>query len=149
MYTVKKKFGHDIGLSCTFRQWKATETHCSMIHGYALGITLTIEGVELDHRNWLVSFGDFKQARKALEDWFDHTTILAEDDPLLPEFKALAAKGAMRLRVHEKVGCEAFAQYIYRNLKEYVDLVTKGRASLVEVEVAEHGANSVIYREDF
>ena len=35
------------GYSTCFRQWKATDTHCSYLHGYALSFRVWFEG-ELD-----------------------------------------------------------------------------------------------------
>ena len=36
MYRSSKTYGHEIGLSAAFRQWRA-QSHCRLIHGYALG----------------------------------------------------------------------------------------------------------------
>ena len=36
MYQSTKTYGNDVGLSCTFRQWKA-DSHCNKLHGYSLG----------------------------------------------------------------------------------------------------------------
>ena len=52
-YRVIKTYGNETGLSCAFRQWKAT-SHCSLIHGYALGFEVTFEASELDKRNWVI-----------------------------------------------------------------------------------------------
>ena len=46
-YKVVKTYGHDNGFSCAFRQWSA-ESHCSYIHGYSLGFTVTIGSDKLD-----------------------------------------------------------------------------------------------------
>ena len=36
-----KTYGHEEGLSCCFRQWRATHSHCRLLHGYALSFRLT------------------------------------------------------------------------------------------------------------
>ena len=78
------------GFSCCFRQWKAKDTHCRFLHGYGVSFRVTFEG-ELDHRNWVWDFGGMKRAKtliddmqpKAWMDWmFDHTVIVAKDDPM-------------------------------------------------------------------
>ena len=59
-YQSTKTFGHDLGISCAFRQWRATHSHCSKIHGYALSVTMVFEANTLDDRNWVMDFGGFK-----------------------------------------------------------------------------------------
>ena len=52
-----KTYGHDLGFSAAFRQWRA-DSHCKYIHGYALAFRFEFEADELDVRNWVVDFGD-------------------------------------------------------------------------------------------
>ena len=73
-YISTKTYGHDIGLSCAFRQWKA-ESHCKYLHGYSLSITFRFMANELDYRNWVVDFGGLKDLKATLEDYFDHKTL--------------------------------------------------------------------------
>ena len=40
---------------------------------------------------------------------FDHTTVVAKDDPQLEHFKQLSYKNLIQLRVINDVGCEKFA----------------------------------------
>jgi 6-pyruvoyltetrahydropterin/6-carboxytetrahydropterin synthase len=142
-YQSTKKF--ETGFSCAFRQWKA-ESHCKLIHGYALSFKLVFETEELDYRNWVVDFGSLKSLKGILEDTFDHTTVIAENDPHLDYFKQGEQLGVLRLVVIPDGGCEKFAEYVY----EVTDLWLKDngyapRCRLVSVEVSEHGANSAIY----
>ena len=46
-----------------------------------------------------MDFGKLKPVKAWLESLFDHTLLLDADDPLLPEFRALEARGACRLVV--------------------------------------------------
>ena len=41
-----KTYGNDKGLSCCFRQWGATHSHCSLLHGYSIGIKIVFECAE-------------------------------------------------------------------------------------------------------
>ena len=75
-----KTYGHEIGLSACFRQWRA-ESHCRLLHGYALAVKFVFESEELDVRNWVVDFGSLKTLKGWLEDTFDHTLLVANDDP--------------------------------------------------------------------
>ena len=60
-----KTYGTDRGLSCTFRQAGATHSHCSLLHGYSIGIKLVFECDELDERNWVFDFGGLKEYRSS------------------------------------------------------------------------------------
>ena len=63
-----------------YRQWRA-DSHCNLIHGYALSFHFEFETNDLDARNWVVDFGGLKPLKGNLEDWFDHTLLVAQDDP--------------------------------------------------------------------
>lgn len=142
-----KTYSHDIGLSVCLRQHKA-DSHCKFLHGYALAFRFVFEADELDARNWVVDFGGLKNLKGILEDTFDHTCLIAEDDPQLPLFKDLHDKDIIQLRIFPKVGCESIAYYVFEATKVW--LASAGfspRCRLVSVEVAEHGGNSAIYQE--
>lgn len=145
-YRSTKTFGHDVGLSACFRQWRAVGSHCRHLHGYALAIRLEFAADELDARNWVVDFGNFKFFKKWLEDTFDHALLIAEDDPYKDELCALAGLDLVRPVVVENVGCEAFAKLIYDYAARWLEANGYApRVGLVSVEVREHGANSAIY----
>jgi 6-pyruvoyltetrahydropterin/6-carboxytetrahydropterin synthase len=141
------------GFSTVFRQWKAEETHCRFLHGYALSVKVWFEG-ELDERNWVMDFGGAKRAKYKIEgmnpkEWLshmlDHTTIIAEDDPGLGGFKTMDQLGIIQLRILPAVGAEKFAQYFYLKLNDWVKEETEGRVRVVKVEVREHEKNTAIY----
>ena len=111
-YQVIKTYGNETGHSCAFRQWRA-DSHCNLIHGYALGFEITFEAEELDDRNWVIDFGDLGVLKKWLKEMFDHTTVVAFDDPHLELFEDLNNKNLINLRLLENVGCEAFAETVY------------------------------------
>lgn len=145
MYKSSKTYGHEVGLSCCFRQWRA-DSHCRFMHGYALKVRLDFEADFLDSRNWVVDFGSLKDFKAWLVEMFDHTTLVAYDDPHLPEFQELERAGLVQLRVVDHVGCEAFAEGIFNAAKAW--LRQQGyapRVRLTSVEVSEHGANSATY----
>lgn len=144
-YQSTKQFGHDLGLSCCFRQWRA-ESHCNQLHGYAIAIRLVFEANELDHRGWVVDFGSLKSLKQMFVDTFDHKLLVAEDDPDKDEICALAGMGIADVIVVPAVGCEKFAEYAFGATEVW--LQSNGyapRVKLVSAEVKEHGANSAIY----
>lgn len=145
-YQSTKTFGHDLGISCAFRQWRATHSHCSKIHGYAIAVTLVFEAATLDERNWVMDFGGFKQIKQEIMDTFDHKLVVAADDPMLPEFKRMHQLGVADVVILPKVGCEAFAQFISQAMVEpMIKKEFSDRVKLVSVEVREHGANSALF----
>ena len=139
-----KTYTHATGHSCAFRQWRA-DSHCNLIHGYALQFELKFGG-ELDDRNWIVDFGGLKPLKTWLADMFDHTYLVAQDDPELETFKELEAKGLAELTILDGVGVEKFAYHAWKFANDLVQEMTNGRCWCVEVECAEHGANSAIYK---
>ena len=142
------------GFSCVFRQWKAEGTHCKYVHGYGVSFKVWFEG-DLDERNWVWDFGGMKRAKgeidgmnpKAWMDYmFDHTMLIAEDDPFIESFKLMDQAGAAQIRILPAVGAEKFAEYIYNKLQEFVNTETEGRVKVVQVQFMENQRNSAIYK---
>ena len=77
---------------------------------------------------------------------FDHTVIVAEDDPKLSQFKELHAAGVIQLRKVEATGAEKFAEFIFHKLNNFVKTETQERVRVVKVEFMEHGKNTAIYK---
>lgn len=147
MFKSSKTFGHNLGLSCCFRQHKA-QSHCRLLHGYALEIRVEFQAEELDARNWVVDFGSLKSFKGRLEDTFDHKLLVAEDDPELDFLCSLAGMGLAEVVVVEATGCERFAKLIYEFAQLWLqDNGYSGRCKVASVEVREHAGNSAIYSE--
>ena len=136
-----KTYSHATGHSCAFRQWRA-DSHCNLIHGYALQFELTFGGNELDERNWIVDFGGLKPLKNWLAEMFDHTYLVAEDDPELETFKQLEEKNLVDLRIVSSTGCERFAEMVFDKAEEIISERTNGRCWVQSVTVREHGHNS-------
>ena len=148
VWRSSKTYGHEEGLSCCFRQWRASHSHCRLLHGYALSFCLTFASTELDDRNWCFDFGGLKPVKVWLHQMFDHTLLVAADDPGLAEFRRMEELGIAELRVLPAVGCEAVARYAFEYISPFVDEQTDGRVWLEEVEVREHTGNSAAYAPD-
>lgn len=141
------------GFSTVFRQWKATTTHCQFLHGYGVSFKLWFEG-DLDERNWVWDFGGMKRAKgnidgKSPKDWFDymfdHTLVIAEDDPFKDSFLRMGQAGAAQVRVIDAVGAEKFAEFIYNKVNPFILAETDNRVKIIRVEFREHDKNSAIY----
>ena len=143
------------GFSTVLRQWKATTTHCRFVHGYGISFKVYFEG-DLDERNWVWDFGGMKRAKtkidgKSPKEWmdymFDHTLVVAEDDPELKAFQQMDTAGVAQVRVIPATGAEKFAEYIYTKLNKFVDTETEGRVRVTKVKFMEHGKNAAYYSE--
>jgi 6-pyruvoyltetrahydropterin/6-carboxytetrahydropterin synthase len=143
------------GFSCVFRQWKAEGTHCRFLHGYGVSFKVWFEG-ELDEKNWVWDFGGMKRAKGTIDNmnpkaWmdymFDHTTLIAEDDPYLEGWKAMDQHGLIQLRVIPHVGAERFAEFIFNKLNDFIKVETDDRVRITKVEFMENNKNSATYAE--
>lgn len=148
-FVSTKRYGHDRGYAVAYRQWRA-DTHCNLIHGYALSFYFEFECAEddLDARNWCVDFGGFKSLKEKLDEWFDHTMLVAEDDPEFKLFEELYRKKLCKMVVVEKTGCEGLSKF----LADYIQVIwmpengyADGRVKLRKVEVSEHPGNSAMW----
>lgn len=131
--------------SCAFRQWRADGTHCKYVHGYRLMGKFWFGCKELDDKNWVINFGGLKEVKKVLQDQFDHTLCIAEDDPLLDEFKRLDELGGCVLKVMDGVGIEKTAEWSFKAVDPIIKSISDGRCWINKVEVWEHELNSAIY----
>ncbi len=163
MFYSIKNYGNDRGFSCCFRQWRATHSHCSKLHGYSLGFRFVFESETLDRNNWVFDFGNYGAIKAWLEHMFDHTLVVAHDDPEIVIFRELQAKGLCDLREVNGVGCEMFAKMTYEKASEILTHFQSGEAVTVDtveyfskyripetvrlksVEVYEHAGNSAVY----
>ena len=145
MYQSTKRYDHNAGFSCCFRQWRA-KSHCNNLHGYALAFKFVFEAETLDEHNWVTDFGSLKPVKAFLEHWFDHTTLMAEDDPEYGWYAEASRRGIINLRTLPAVGCEMVARFVYNWVAAW--LVNEGhgpRVHLRSVEVSEHSGNGAVY----
>jgi 6-pyruvoyltetrahydropterin/6-carboxytetrahydropterin synthase len=145
MFKSTKTYHHTAGLSCCFRQHR-TDSHCRFLHGYPLAFKFTFGCEELDVRNWCVDFGSLKSLKGWLEGMYDHTCLVAADDPHIEWFRKGQELGLLDLRVVDSTGCEATARLVFECTEIWLkDNGYSPRVWLCSVEVSEHGGNSAIY----
>ena len=104
-----------------------------------------------------MDFGGLKTFKEWADHMFDHTLVIAEDDPHLTTFLKLNEikggfedSGVCDIRIVPGVGCEMFAKLCYDKMAE---LLASGdmrypinpTVRVKSVEVFEHGANSATY----
>ena len=129
---------------CCHRQWKA-ESHCRFIHGYSRQFHFEFSCSHLSKEMWVVDFGGLKSVGDRLAYLFDHTFLVAEDDPQLGLFEDLDRKGVIQMRVLKDVSMEGTAEFVYRDINPIIGELTGGRAWISKVEVRENEKNSGIY----
>ena len=138
-----------------YRQYKA-DSHCNMIHGYAFSMKFYFGANELDVRNWCADYGGLKELKVFLKDYFDHTLLVAEDDPEMETYKLLESKKMAKLTILPSLGCESLADMLYKYVNGvYIpDMWGKAEAERLwcyRVEVRETKSNMAFregHRED-
>jgi 6-pyruvoyltetrahydropterin/6-carboxytetrahydropterin synthase len=140
-----KTYTHATGHSCAFRQWRA-DSHCNLIHGYALQFELQFGGEKLDEKNWIVDFGGLKPLKEWLKYMFDHTYLIASDDPKKGIFYELEKESLIDLRLVDAVGCERFAEMVFDKAQEIIQDLYGDRCWVESVTVREHESNSATCR---
>ena len=104
-----------------------------------------------------MDFGGLKEFKAWADHMFDHTLVVAHDDPHLETFQKLNEisggfedRGLCDLRIVPGVGCEMFAKLCYDKMAE---LLASGdmrypinpTVRVKSVEVFEHAGNSATY----
>jgi len=134
-------------LPCAHRQWR-DKGDCKLVHGYDRSVHFVFESDSLDDKNWVMDFGGLRPIKAWLEDLFDHTLLINEDDPEMEFFQDMDRKGLCRLRVLPNIGMEGSAKYVFDYVDNWVKEQTDGRVSIYSVECREHEKNSAIYIRD-
>jgi len=121
--------------------------HCRFVHGHNWSFHFTFEADELDECGFVVDFGKLKWLKELLDEWFDHTTVLNEDDPLLPYFAAdkvgnPAGRGIYDLRVVPDCSCEGLAKFVFQMTNEILNDQTAGRVRVKSLTLHEDTKNS-------
>jgi 6-pyruvoyltetrahydropterin/6-carboxytetrahydropterin synthase len=145
-FRSSKKYTAAEGLSCTYRNWRAVDSHCSKLHGYSLSFEFWFErrDKQVSERYWVQDFGALKPLKAWLKDNFDHTLLLDKDDPQFNAIWDLREVGIADVRVVEAISCEAFAAMGLRRASELVGVDVR----VLACEVAEHEGNSAICMEE-
>lgn len=112
MYVSTKRYDHTCGYSIAYRQHLA-DSHCRFIHGYSLAFEFEFESPTLDVRNWVCDFGGFSTLKDFLDEYFDHTLLVSENDPELEFFKAIDKRGLAQVREVFRTGCEGLSEFLF------------------------------------
>ena len=132
------------GFPCTHRQWRA-ESHCRFVHGYSREFYFEFAARELTPEGWVVDFGGLKDVKAFLDNMFDHTFLVAQDDPAMEAFKELDKNGVIQLRVMPNPGMEGTAFLVYEEASKILKALYGERAWITLVEVSENEKNTAQY----
>lgn len=152
MYYVTKNFPHSLGLSCVYRN-HASKSHCSKLHGYSLSFSVTLQSRDLkEPEYWVYDYGEFKFVKEYLVARYDHTLLVAQDDPERPMLTTLGVYELVDLRVVPACSTEAFAFDLFTFIKHELEEqrtfgVSSSKVSVYEVSCSEHDGNKAVYRE--
>ena len=138
-YVARKRFED---LSCAHRVWRGSE-RLRVLHGYARTVEIALTAASLDSAGAVVDFSGMKSLKALLEAQFDHTLLVANDDPARQEFLALQEVGAANVRLMDDVGLEGSARWVADHVTEWLDKTYAGRVRLIDVIVEESSKNSV------
>ena len=78
-----------------------------------------------------------RRIRAALRYQFDHTTLIAVDDPQRDLFELLAERGVIDLRIMDNTGMEGSAAWVFDTAEQIVGLATGGRVWVSRVKARE------------
>lgn len=92
-----------------------------------------------------MEFGGLKPLKAWLDEQFDHTLLLDVDDPLIPQFRDIEARGGARLNLLPDVSCEGTSHFVYEHAAAWIREATQGRVWIVSVECRENEHNSAIF----
>ncbi len=133
------------GYPCAHRQWR-DKSHCNLVHGYSRSFHFEFGAMFLDDKGWVVPFGGLDDIKKFLAEKFDHTFLVAPDDPEMDTWKALHERGALNLVVLPYgPSMEGTAHYVFDAVNAMVRKLTNERCCVLSVEVRENEKNSAIY----
>lgn len=164
-YVSTKNYGPEQGFAVCYRQWRADRKSgksknerysiseipgCCALHGYALGFYFEFESKTLDARNWVVDFGSLRPLKQFLQESFDHTMLVAQDDPHFEVFENLHNLGLAKMVVVEKTGCEGLSKFLYDYVNDVFlpDHYPDSDSQVIhcrKVEVRETPSNSAWY----
>ena len=120
--------------------------HCRLVHGHNWGFDVTIACEILDENGFVVDVGKLKSVRRRLEELFDHTLLINQDDGLLDRFREMDKEGLVKLVVVPNCGMEGLAAFVAGEIQYILDVEHMDRGVIVrEVTCLEDSKNSATY----
>ncbi|HWY01782.1 MAG TPA: 6-carboxytetrahydropterin synthase [Mycobacterium sp.] len=124
-------------LPCCHRSW-ANQGKRFFLHGYEWTFEAEFACAETEpDTGEVVDSSAVREIRAALRYQFDHTTLIAVDDPQRDLFELLAERGVIDLRIMDNTGMEGSAAWVFDTAEQIVGLATGGRVWVSRVKARE------------
>lgn len=101
--------------------------HCHLIHGHNWDFEFEFACDKTDVNNFVVDFGDLKWLREKLNDSFDHTLVLNEDDPWLSHLlvhnshlESAIGQRVAKIVVVPNCGAEGLAEWLTKLVNDMI-----------------------------
>jgi 6-pyruvoyltetrahydropterin/6-carboxytetrahydropterin synthase len=127
--------------------------HCAWIHGHNWSFEFEFAADTPDECGFVIDFGKLKWLRAWIEERFDHTLVLNEDDPHLPYLRSAldTQPGDRGVGPFAKIialpdcSSEGLSRWLFETVNSLLAAQTDGRVSVVKVRVIEDSRNSATY----
>lgn len=139
-FHMRKQFAE---LPCCHRSW-ANAGKRFFLHGCERSFEIEFACAETEPDTGLVvDSRSLTEIQVAVRHQFDHTTLIAEDDPHRDLFQLLADQGVIDLRIMYDTGTEGSAAWVFVAAERILGLATEGRVWVSRVEARE-SRNTVV-----
>ncbi|WP_083667314.1 6-carboxytetrahydropterin synthase [Mycobacterium sp. SP-6446] len=142
VYTARKRWDD---LSCVHRNWRGTD-RLRVLHGYARSVEIEFTANALDASGVVIDFSAMKSIQQVLEQQFDHTLLVARDDPLCNKLMELEQDGAANVKVMPDTSLEGSAKWVADTVSVILKRETADRVRIARVEMRESPKNAVYLR---
>jgi 6-pyruvoyltetrahydropterin/6-carboxytetrahydropterin synthase len=130
-------------LPCCHRSW-ANPGKRFFLHGYERTFEIEFACAETEPDTGLVLYPNaLKEVQEVLRKQFDHTTLIAMNDPDRDLFELLADRGVIDLRVMENTGIGGSAAWVFDTVDSIVGKATRGRVWVSRIKARESDTNRV------
>jgi 6-pyruvoyltetrahydropterin/6-carboxytetrahydropterin synthase len=145
-FRLRKRFAD---LPCCHRSWSRQGAKRSFLHGYERQFEIEFACAETDPvAGTVIDAHCLMQVSAALARQFDHTTLIASDDPQRELFELLAEQDALNLRIMHCTGMEASAAWVFDTVERIVGQATAERVWVSRIEASENRNNVVTLMAD-
>lgn len=120
-------------LPCCHRSW-ANQGKQFFLHGYERSFEVEFACAETESDT---DSNAVRVIRAALLYQFDHTTLIAADDPQRELFELLAQRGVIDLRIMDNTGMEGSAAWVFDTAERIVGRATAGRVWVSRIKARE------------
>lgn len=144
MYKVKKHFKFE----CSHRLYGLEDSPCKCLHGHSYNVWVELSSESLDKYGMVVDFSKLKSFQEWLDSYFDHATILVENDPLI---SILRDEEKQKIYImNTTTTAEHMANLFAQKIKMIPDLIPIWKyIKKISISVAETVNNIAIYEEKY